>query len=169
MAAKFKNEQNQYYYRGLFFETTLADKSTVVYTLKNEDHEGYPSLYRLYMETDDPTEYQFAIQHLGGWEHWQKLCKCSWFKEYIQSWRAELEVRTRSKALLALRDIAKDSTHKASAAVNRYLVDNGWKAVEEKKGRGRPSKDEVKKEADRIARESRDTEDEFQRISGSMN
>lgn len=164
--SKFLSDQGHYILRGIFWEWALADKSGCVYTLKQEDHNGFPSLYRLYMECDDLTEYTFATQYLYNWEHWTRLCKASWFKEYITAWRAELEVRTRARALQNLRAISADPSHKAAAAVNRYLVDGGWKSQEEKKGRGRPSKDQIKSEAEKIARDARDTDEEFKRITG---
>ena len=150
--------------RALFFETTLADKKDVVYTLKHRDHEGYPSLYRLYMECDDPTEYTFATQYLDGWDHWQTLCDCSWFKPYVEAWRKELEIRTKARALKAIKDLAQDPDSKEHYQASKFLVTNGW--VEKTSGRkaGRPSKDEVKKEAQRIAEEQRELEDELSRV-----
>lgn len=146
---KYRNKTNTRYLKALFFEKTLEDKSTVLYTLKDTDHNGYSSLYRLYMEMDDLTEYEFANTYLDGWEHWQMLCNCDWFKPFIARWREELELRTKAKALKAIKEEA-DAGTKNSYSANKVLLEGGWKKDAEKKatpGRGRPSKDEINKQA----------------------
>jgi hypothetical protein len=132
----------------LFFETTLADKSTVLYTLKDEDHLGYPSLYRLFMEFEDVTEWEFAQAYMDGWEHWQMLCACTWFKPYVTRWRQELELKLKAKALKAIRAEA-EGEGKMSYAANKFLMEGGWKEKDTsaKPGRGRPVKDNSEKEA----------------------
>lgn len=155
--------------KGLFYETTLSDKSSVVYTLKDRDHEGYPSLYRLYMETDDPTEYNFAISHLDSWDHWETLCQCTWFKPYVSRWRKELEVRAKAKALMAIKALADNPDTKESYQANKFLINGGWKEKSQGRGAGRPSKEDIKKEATRLAEDSRSIDDDFARITGAPN
>lgn len=147
----YKNQSGAYLTRGLFYETTLADKEGVIYTLKDEDHLGYKSLKRLYIEANDPTEYRFATAHLDGVEHWERLVECSWFKPYVSQWRRELELQIRAEALLRIRAIAKDDTHKGSLAANKMLLDGAWKGEADGAKRGRPSKAQVQEEATRIA------------------
>lgn len=143
----------------------MADKKDVVYTLKNRDHEGYPSLYRLYMETDDVTEYTFATQYLDGWDHWLQLCDCNWFKPYVSAWRKELEIKTKAAALKAIRELAKDPDSKEHYQASKFLVTNGWAdKTGGRKGAGRPSKDEVKKAANQLAQDQRDLADELSRV-----
>lgn len=139
---KLKNSMGNRLLRGLFYEQ--ADKKeTAVYTLKDRDHKGYPSLYRLYMEADDLTEYEFAVKHLDGWQHWKILSNSAWFKPYVKRWREELETRTKGKALARI--IAESGSKSRSAAgLNKWLVEGGWK---DKPTKGRPSKAEVKKAA----------------------
>jgi len=162
---KFKTDQGIFYTKGLFFETTLADKSTVLYTLKNEDHEGYPSLYRLYMEQADLTEWEFANKHLGGWDHWQKICECNWFKEYIQRWREELELSIRAAALRRIQAEARSSSRNAYTA-NKFLVDAGWKPKEEKKDSvGRPSKEAIRKKAIELVQDEELLQEDFKRLN----
>lgn len=136
---KFKNSVGRYYLRGLFYEETLSDKSSVVYTLKRVDHEGYPSLYRLYMETADPTEYKFAVAHLGGWDHWLELVQADWFKPFVEAWRGELLARLQSEALAAIKSVAETKDNPNSYHANKYLLEAFGKPVDAKK-RGRPSK-----------------------------
>lgn len=152
--------------QGLFFETVGADKERVLYTLKDRDHEGFLSLYRLYMESNDPTEWTFANKYLENWAHWERLTECSWFKSYIERWRRELTLKLKSEALSRVIRESKTNS-KESFMANKYLLDKGWedKASKEPNTRGRPSKDEVKKAAKEIAlNEDRLTKD-FQRIS----
>jgi len=138
------------YLKGLFYETTLVNKSSVVYTLKDQDHQGYPSLYRLYMEKEDQTEYEFAVAYLEGYEHWEMLCKCTWFKPHLIRWRNELELKLKARYLSKLVVDAEDSTSKTQLISAKYLIEKGW---EPKQGspRGRPSKAEIATEAERIA------------------
>lgn len=164
---QFRIHTGQRKLRGLFFETVMSDKTGVVYTLKNRDHEGYPSFYRLYMETDDPTEYAFAVQYLDGWDHWETLCECNWFKPYITKWRREIEIRAKAQALNKIKDVAA-SGGKESYQANKFLVAGGWKE-DKKRNAGRPSKEEVSAEARRLAENSRDLEDDLNRVQGHIN
>lgn len=154
---------NQRLLKGLFYEMTLADKSSVVYTLKDHDHEGFRSLYRLYMETNDPTEWRFATEFLDGWEHWELLCKTTWFQPYVSRWRKELELRLRSQALSRIMSESKTAS-KESFAANKYLLEKGWEPKDSGR-RGRPSKDEVSKAAREIASTNSRLEEDFERLN----
>jgi len=163
-ATKFRNDQGVHFTKGLFFEQTLGNKSSVVYTLKDQDHEGFPSLYRLYMEAEDLTEWDFADEYTGGWGHWKQLCGCLWFKPYIQRWREELELKIRGAALRRIKSEAKTTSRNAYTA-NKFLVDAGWRQKEENKNtKGRPTKDQIKKEAQRIAQSDNDFDEDYKRI-----
>ena len=151
--------------RGLFFETQGEDKSSVIYTLKDVDHEGFPSMYRLFMEIDDPTEWEVAQKLVDGWEHWEMLCNCSWFKPYIERWRKELELRYKSKALQKIRTEAKAGGRDAFQA-NKYLLEKAWEPKESDKAkRGRPTKDDIKKAADELAKADNRLSTDWERIS----
>lgn len=165
---KFRNISGQRLLRGLFYEEVSADKSAVVYTLKDRDHAGFPSLYRLYMEADDPTEYFFAINNLDGWEHWEMLCAASWFKPYVTRWRRELEIRAKARALNHIKAVA-DSDSKEAYQANKFLVTGGWKPSDKRKGAGRPSKEEVAKAAKAMAEEAKDLNDDLARVQGLVN
>lgn len=165
---KFKVHTGQLLYRGLFFETTGADKTGVLYTLKREDHSGFPSLYRLFMEANDLTEYTFATTALDGWEHWKNLCGCTWFKPYVARWREELDIRARGRALNAVRNLADNPDAKETFQANKYLLNGEWRE-KAKHTRGRPSKDDIRSEAAKQAQASRELNEEFERISGVVN
>lgn len=126
-----------------------------MFTLHKEDVDGLPSLYRLYLEEEDVSEYFFAKKYLGGWEHWQKLSESTFFKPYIQDWRKELEILIRAKALKRLLAVADNPANKFSYDANKLLVKEGYKEKDTDKTskRGRPTKDEINKEATRIASE----------------
>ena len=160
----FKNTSGGFYTKGLFFETTLADKSTVHYTLKDQDHQGYPSLFRLYMEESDPTEYRFAETHLASWAHWQALTACTWFKPYLRDWRHALELKIKSEALAEIMSLAKASGRDKLAA-NRFLIEKGW----ESSGKGRPSKDDIRKAAMDAVDFSSQISEDYSRITETKN
>lgn len=166
--SKFKTEQGRRLTKGLFFEQTLSDKSTVLYTLKEHDHEGYPSLKKLYLETEDPTEYKFACAYLDSYSHWEELCKCSWFQEYLELWRKELELKIKSKALFQIREEAENDLSKSKFTANKFLIEGGWKDKENnsssKSRRGRPSKQEINEAAKNMAEEQNLVDEAFKRV-----
>lgn len=159
----FRNDSNTRYLQGLFFELS-RDKSSVVYTLKDNDHLSFPSLYKLYMHTADLTEWNFAEWYMDGWEHWEMLTNCTWFKDYVTRWRKELEIKVRSAALADIILTAQTST-KDSFGANKLLLSGGWKSPEERKeeGRkvGRTTKNAINKQADLIVREKNDINKDF--------
>ena len=136
--------------QSLFLEVGYSE--VAVYTLK-EDHfeykgNKYPSLKRLYIEMEDPTEYQFAITYLLGWKHWQRLLENKLLRTHIDEWREELEVKLRSRGVKSLMESAEAGNYQAS----KWLTDRGW----DNKGAGRPSKlerDSHLKEQTRIINE----------------
>lgn len=111
-----------------------------IFTLKDEDHEVdgkvYPSLKRLYLECEDPGEYEFATTYLLGWAHWQRICENKAVAKHIAEWRYELELKLRSKAIKSI--INKTSLEQGINAA-KYIAEKGW----DKRKAGRPSKDEL--------------------------
>lgn len=160
---KFTSSRGNFVTKSLFVET-CNEPGYTIYTLKNRDHEGYQSLYRLYMDEADITEWRFANKYLGGWDHWELLCSLGWFKPYISKWRKELELKIRSKSLAEVQDIAAQDGHKQRLEANKYLLSGNWMTKEESKGRGRPSKDEIKEEATRMATEEKKLQEDLQRV-----
>lgn len=161
---KFRNASNSRLLEGLFIERPRGRESAL-YTLRREDHpDGFPSLYRLYMESTllDPSEYLFATTYLDGWDHWEMLLKCSWFKEYASTWRRELEVRTRSLALRKVLEVAAGGTRDAFQA-NKFLLDGKWVDTPEAR-RGRKTNEAVKAEIKAQAAEERIYEEDYNRV-----
>lgn len=163
---KFRGPVGRRYTVGLFYETCESDKSTVLYTLKDEDHKGFPSIKRLYMEEDDLTEYVFANKYFENWAHWKEISESSWFKPYITLWREELDLRTRAKALNRIREEA-DHGGKNSFQANRYLIEKGYETTSSK--RGRPTKADIQAEAKRQAENDRQVSADAERLGIQAN
>lgn len=151
--------------KGLFYETTDIDKSSVVYTLKDEPHMGFPSLRSLYLEAYDPTEFKFAVSALDGWDHWQELCQSSWFKPYLAKWRSELELKIKSAALARIMAEAK-TTSKNSFMANRYLVERAWESRGESRA-GRPTKAAIREAAHEQASDAARIANDFERLTST--
>lgn len=149
--------------QGLFLE--IGYKEYAVFTTKDEDYEYngkiYPSLKRLYLEMEDVGEYEFATTYLLGWNHWQRLCANKEVMKHVEEWRTELELRLRSKAIKAI--IAKTHFEKGINAA-KWLAEKGW----DKRKAGRPTKEEVQREAKVQADLNKMFEDDLKRISGGF-
>jgi len=159
-SSPFKNSNGVRYTKGLFFETSI-DNYSAVYTLKNEDHLHYLSLYKLYMAAEDPTEYLFAMEYLDGWEHWQAISRTNWFRPYVTRWRQELDLKLRAEALQRIKAESKSSSKNALAA-SRFLLEKGWNT--EGSPRGRPSKEDIKRRELEIIEDKSNYDDDFNRI-----
>lgn len=157
----FKNKNGVYLTRDLFIETAEHNPDQALYTLQPEEYKGYPSLYELYMDSNDATEYTFANTYLGGWEHWQKLCNSSFFKPYIEKWRAELEIKHRSIALAKIMETAKGNGRDALQAA-KYIAD--YSKIRPAGTKGRPSKADIALEARKIADDRKRIEEDFLRL-----
>lgn len=161
---EFKDSQGRYITKGLFFETITFDHKKIFtppFTLKSYDHEyegvKYASMKLLYMSFDDPTEYQFAIQVLGSWEHWKKLCDTTWFAPVVAEWRDEMEIKLRSQGVQAMAILAVSG--KESAA--KWLAEGGFK---EKRKAGRPTKEEKEGELKKQTRIRDDLKADMERL-----
>lgn len=160
---KFKNVMGAHLLKALFFEIAVdSDRPDVLYTLKLEDHEGYPSLHRLYIEMEDSSEYIFAQTYFDNYSHWKKLCACQWFKPYLDDMREELDLKLRARALNNLRDIAEDKANKSNYLANKFIIDNGL--APKRDNRGRPSKEKIKQEADKLFKNSEEVDEDYNRI-----
>lgn len=129
--------------QSLFLEPSY-DTRYAVFTFNDNDkiYNGatYISLKRLFMECEDPTEYQFAKKHLLGWNHWKRLNENKMLRVYFDEWREELEIMLRSDAIKAIIDMgAEGSNYQAM----KFMADRGW----DKRAAGRPSKSEKEREA----------------------
>jgi hypothetical protein len=126
--------------QGLFLEVNYHEMA--VYSLKEVDHEHngklYPSLKRLYLETADPTEYEFATTYLLGWKHWMRMCENKMLRAHIDEWRDELEIKLRSSSIKKLIRASEMSNVQAA----KWVADRGWAT----RGAGRPTKAEIERD-----------------------
>lgn len=144
----------------LFFETNNTNYEAL-YSLKDYDHEVdgkvYPSLKKIYLQFDDPTEWEFVEAVFGNWRHWERICNNKLISPYIDQWRKELEIKLRSQAI---REMVKQSSKKDSAA--KWLAEGQWKG----KARGRPTNVEVERERKIAAGIQTDLESHWDRLMG---
>lgn len=170
---KLVNSINMRLSKSLFLELSYSDKTYVVYTLKKQDHEGYPSLYLLFLQYGlvDPTEYLFAKNCFLDWDHWSEVSNSSWLKEIVASWRLELQAALESQYVSKMTEIANKGGKEAFPAL-RYLLERAEKAA----GRssvGRPRKGTTKSEIQHTAflgrLEEKQVDNDLQRIQGKVN
>lgn len=132
--------------QSMFLEVGYSEAA--IFTFKDNDHtyEGrvYPSLKKLYLLEEDPTEYEFASKYLLGWRHWNRLCENKLIRKEIDEWREELEMKLRSRAV---KEMIK-SAEKGGVQASKWLADRGWA----QRGAGRPSKADVASEKALMAR-----------------
>ncbi|MEK9895641.1 MAG: hypothetical protein VW518_04345 [Burkholderiaceae bacterium] len=142
----FKDHQGRFRTQSLVIEYKNPD-FVAPYTLKDVDTDGAVSMYRLYMEIADPTEYDTAIKLLDSWEHWQLLTGDnyvrSWFKPYISKWRSELNSKLRRQHYQRMEEISV-----AGKTATERMAATKWLAQQTGGNyttptRGRPSKIEL--------------------------
>lgn len=161
-ADKFKNVNGVFLTKEIFWELA-SNRDNVIYTLKDSPHHGYPSLYEAYMECNDPTEYSFAVEYLGGWAHWKSLSASNWFAPFIERWREELHLRAKAQALAKVIETSKGTTKDAFAA-QKYLIEKGYDKASPNP-RGRPTRLQVVNEAKNLALDAKRVEDDLNRLS----
>lgn len=165
----FRGTNFRWVTRALFFEQTLPEDrlECTIFTLKDVDHGGYLSLYRLYMEENDPTEYEFANKYLASWPHWLELVKCSWFRPHVQRWREELELQIKASALKEIREEASNSLSKNAFQANKYLLERGWDKDKKETTRskvGRPTQNSIDERARQMIDEDISFKEDFERL-----
>lgn len=165
---KFKNTAGAHLLKALFFEEAVdTDRPDALYTLKLEDHDVpgekvYLSIHRAYVQLQD--EFKLANQYFDGWSHWKKLCACNWFKPFLDDMREEVDVSVKAKALNSIRDVASNVEDKNSYNANKFLLENG--IAIKKDMRGRPSKEKIKQEADKLFVLREEVDEDYERIFG---
>lgn len=154
--SRFKDVMGRYLTQSLFFE--YANTPHAVYTLKDHDHEVdgvlYPSLRKLYLDCNDPTEYVFATTYLWGWDHWQKMLTNSMILENVNKWRDELEVKLRAEAVKSIIEQGRDSF-----AAAKWAADGHWNVK-----KGRPTREEAKREREMRERAVKGVQSDADRI-----
>ena len=143
---QMKDRMGRYRTQSLFIEHKNPDYPAP-FTLQEHDVDGAVSLYRKYMELQDPTEYTVAKKLLGSWKHWTILAESSWFNPILEEWRAELQVSLTRQRLREMSEAAANGNVTAS----KWLDDKfGLKTTSK---RGRPSNDERKAHLKAVTKE----------------
>lgn len=156
--SKLKDAGGRYLTQSLFLEFQY-NTQYAIYTLDDQDKvyedKTYPSLKRLYLETMDPTGYEFANRYLCNYEQWMRICANKQLYAEIEQWEMELEVKIRS---IGVRRVLAMGIDNFSAA--KWAVDGHWNVK-----RGRPSKQE--QERDKKVRQlvADETQEESTRIA----
>lgn len=99
-----------------------------------------PSLRRIYLEYNDPTEYQFASEIFRSTYHWKHLTNLKWFKPYVEEWRKTLGEKLKGVGIQKLVELANGLDPKFALQAAKWLAEGNF---EERLGKGRPSKAEV--------------------------
>lgn len=78
-----KDKMGRYRTQSLFLETIKRDQLesgySPLYTLREHETDGLPSIWQIYMHSD--TEFSAAIKIVGSIRHWHKLTDSEWFNE----------------------------------------------------------------------------------------
>lgn len=160
---RFTGDDGRPLTQALFLENGYNLKYAV-YTLKDDDHEHkgntYYSLKKLFLEMEDPTEYEFANKYLLGWSQWQRMNANKLMTKHFEEWREELELSLRAQGVRAIIDQAADEKGFQAA---KWLSDRGWN----KNAVGRPSKSEKIREERMEARLDDEFSSDVVRLLGS--
>jgi hypothetical protein len=140
--SKLKDGRGRPLTQSLFLEVGY-NTEYAVYTQKDDDYDYkgklYPSLKKLYLEHEDPTEYDFASTYLLGWQHWQRIVRNKVLCKMVEEWREELELKLRSQAVRQIRDLSYEDKGFQAA---KWIADKGW----DKRAAGRPSNADIERE-----------------------
>ena len=165
IASEYTNEKGVHYTVALFYDLGFrADIAKYVVGDKDKTYgdKTYPSLKRLYLEMEDPTEYQFATTYLDGWRHWKKLLGSPQVRKHIEEWREELELKLMSKGLQSVIEQA-TTDEKVSFQAAKFLADKGWIGAD---NRTKRAKDKKKVQQAQITDEF---QDDIDRMSNLLN
>lgn len=166
-----KNSGGRHYTKQLFHEmwsllqSELRVGEQAPFTLY-QDRPNHINFGKAYVDLADPSGYKITQLYLGGdYKHWIALCNCSWFVEAKEAWDKELEAKLFSEGLSAIKDIAKDETHKGRLQAAKILVDKGYASkMDSKPRRGRPSTEEVEGHLKEAVRSERALQEDLERI-----
>ena len=109
----------------LFLEMSYSDKSRVLFTMKDHDHDGYRSFPQLYLEytEEDPTEWTLATEVFTSWVIWENITKMYGIKDVVAEMRKQNAIRMKSKAIKAIAKEANLVDGKNVFLASKYLLD----------------------------------------------
>jgi hypothetical protein len=158
---KYTDKMGRFHTRALFVETIsaelLAKGIKPIYSLNGDPK--YLDIHEIFINSNDPTGYTFAIRAFDSWEHLKHLRTLSWFNRHYNMWLEELEVKMRADAIRELSEIGQTAGSRGITAL-KYIADKGWE-----KKRGRPSKEEIEREKKQDAMIKQELSDDADRIN----
>jgi hypothetical protein len=161
---QLKDSFGKYRTNSLFLEPLYDDShGAPIFTLKEYDHvhkgRKLISLQQVYLKIADPTEYKFAMEVFGSWDHWARIAKNATISPYIEKWREELELKLRSLSVLNIIEVASAPDTKNLPAM-KFVAEGGWKIAK----RGRISKEDKEAEVRKEAGIAKSIQDDIKRI-----
>ena len=162
----FRSSNDRLKLSSLFLEPKYQEDALYTLSDKDKEYKGktYPSLYKLYVNMADVTEYNFANTYFESYQHWDELCSQDWFKPYVNRWRKELELKIKSQALVEIIKQASSEDPRKALEASKYLYEKVYAG--DKNSRGRPSKAEVRKAAQQQALEQRIVDEHWSVLGG---
>lgn len=172
-----RDKSNKALIQALFYEMRNPSIQAS-YTTKPDDYtvDGvtYKSLRKMYIHSMDPTELYFVEEAFdGNWAQWRKIKNSPGLTQHFQrpnaeypwheEWAMELETRIRARGIKIIVETA-EGDEKNSFSAAKWLAEGQWKNK-----RGRPSKNEVKRELKRQSMTNADDEEDFARMEGIEN
>lgn len=138
--SEYKDKQGRWHTQALFLECykDIKEKKPM-YTLRDKEYKGLPSIKEAYLSMEDPTGYRVATECLGGWEHWKRLTSLAWFKTHLAQWEEELEIKLKCKGIRKMMELSEGDKAVAKDAT-KFIVNREWESK-----RGRPSKAEIER------------------------
>lgn len=140
-----KDVRNVQRTENLFIEMNRRTaKYPSLYTLQEDERDGLPSAFQIYMHSADETE--AALKIVGSIKHWDKLCNLIWFNkgsytgsfEGMDKWREYMVKRDLSKA----KKVLLTNAAKGDTAAARKILDEYKNQVSVKRTVGRPKKND---------------------------
>jgi hypothetical protein len=127
------------------FRHACSNVAPPPFTLKPFDvtYEGkkYRSMYLEYMKYD--SEYEAAMAILGSWAHWSKLKKTKWFKEVLDHWEEERNIRDEAIARSVLISLAEGGNVTAARTIYTNSNDNKPAGAKKRAAGQREGEDEA--------------------------
>lgn len=142
--SSYKSSTGTYLTQGLFYEWNNQD---AIYTMRDTGTEplytarsGKTYVSLPYIFRNSNSEYDCAIETLGSWEHWKKLCSLEWFLTGaimnasftgLNDWRAEKELAEESRA----KEVLMKAIDSGDIQAAKFIYDKKTKVTSAKAGR----------------------------------
>lgn len=122
---KLRTSANVMVTSSLFFEEK-KDERYAFFTYSDTPRRGLVPFKALYLEyaVDDPTEYTFAQEVFGSWDHWLKIQKNKNVLAFIERCREERDIAIESRAIKQIMDEAESGKNSFQAA--KFLATKGY-------------------------------------------